>query len=282
MNSMTRPGPKPVDLHSLKSLASMFTRLFLDLRDGREGQIFRLERTATTRAQDGQVMPLKDYRAQGGLDDGQIVDQGGEVVAKIIPVRAPTGVSRKKQARFEAKTRKLLSEITSDPEFEAKRIWIDNPIYPRPDLWEQLKRASSAEEMRRVAADIARWMRRYAHIRWRHELQDHAADLFRAKHTLWNYPRSERPSSDNRRAEFLGKALAGLILGISPATAMRQLLRWSPLKPPPPPPPPIRARGPKCPHCGGAEVQGFPAGTVVRCPACDERYYTARKGRRER
>jgi hypothetical protein len=277
---MVRPGPKPANLQELKHLAAMFTRLFLYLRDGREGQIFRTERIAKTRLQDGRVIPLKQYRAQGGLDDGDIVDSGGEIVAQIVPAKARERRSPEKQAQFEAKARKTLSQITSDPEFEARRIWIAQPIFARPDLWEQLKGSSSVEEMNRVTADIARWMRSFVHSRWRRELQNHTADLFHAKETLWTYPRSDRPSSDNKRAEFFGKALAGLISGISPATATRRLLRWSPLKPAPPAPPPLRARGPNCPHCGAPEVQGFLPGTVVRCPRCDERYYIARRPRR--
>jgi hypothetical protein len=277
---MARPGPKPANLQELKHLAAMFTRLFLYLRYGRAGQIFRTKRIAKTRLQDGRVIPLKQYRAQGGLDDGNIVDSGGEIVAQIIPTRAPEGRSLEKQAQFEARARKALSQITADPEFEARRIWMAQPIFARPDLWEQLKGANSIEEMQRVTVDIARWMRSFVHPRWRRELQNHAADLFHAKENLWNYPRSDRPSSDKRRVEFFGKSLAGLILGISPATATKHLLRWSPLKPPPPPPPPIRAQGPNCPHCGAPEVQGFPPGTVVRCPGCDQRYYIARRPRR--
>jgi hypothetical protein len=277
---MVRPGPKPADVDTLKTLAGMFTRIFLHLRDGREGRIFRTERTAKTKLQDGRVIPLKDRRAQGGLDDGGIVDTGGETVAKIVPAKAPEGLSRDGQARFAAKARKLLSKITTDPAFEARRIWIDYPVFARQDLWEHLKNARSAEEMQRVAAAVARWMRgHHVHARWRRELQNHATDLFHAKETLWNYPRSDRPTSEHRRAEFFGKALAGLILGKSPATASRILSRWSPLKPPPPVPPPIRARGPNCPHCGATEVEGYPPGTVVRCPGCDQRYYIARGAR---
>jgi len=274
---MSRPGPKPASLIELKHLAGIFTHLFLYLRNGRRGKIFRTHRIAQTRLHDGQVIPLKEYRARGGLDDGEIVDTGGEVVAQIIPVKAREGASREQQAVFEAEARRLLSEITADPKFEAKRIWVDCPIFPRPDLWEKWKDACSEREMQRIAAQISRWMQPYAHVRWGRELRRHAADLFHAKENLWNYPRSVRPSSEKRRAEFFGKALAGLIRGITPATATRRLLRWSPLKPPPPAPPPLRARGPNCPHCGAAEVQGFQPGTVVRCPSCDERYYIARR-----
>jgi hypothetical protein len=259
---MTRPGPKPANLHELKQLAAMFTHVFLDLRDGREGYIFRLEQVPMAEARDGQFMRLAEIRALTG-EDGQILNAGGELLAKIVPAKT----------KDEREIRRLLSQLQGDP----RRIWIEQPVFPRRDLWEALKHADSVAEMRDVTKHIARWMRCCAHPRWRRELQSHAVDLFRAKKMLWNYPRSDRPSSDNRRAEFFGKALAGLILGVSPATAARQLSRRSPRKPPQPPPPPIRARGPDCPHCGAQEVQGFPSGTVVRCPRCDQRYYIARK-----
>src|SRR5207245_670271 len=114
----------------------IFTRLFLYLRDGRDGQIIRTGRIPTTRLQDEQVIPLEQYRAQGAPDEGEIVDSGGEIGVQIIRARVPEGLSREKQARFEAQTRKLLSEITAEPGFKARRLWIDSPIFPRRELWE--------------------------------------------------------------------------------------------------------------------------------------------------
>ena len=273
---MARPGPKPPALEELKQLAAIFTRVFLCLRDGREGQIFRMKRVPETRLQDGRVIPLRRYRVLGGRDDGNIFDSGGDVIATIVPVKA-RATGRKEQSMFEASVRKQLSTITNDPVFEAKRIWIEQPIFARPDLWEKWKNADSPEEMEQIAAEIARWIRPYTQARWRRELRLHAAELFRAKEDLWNYPRSDRPTSENRRVDFFAKAIAGLMLDISPATAMRKMLGWSPLKPLPPVQPPIRAQGPKCPYCDAPAVEGYPSGTVVRCPSCDQRYFIARK-----
>jgi len=274
---MTRPGPKPIDVPALKKFAAILTTLFLHLRDGRDGQIIRLERVPRTRLPDGRVISLKEYRAEGGLGDGEVVDHGGDVIVKIVPAKAPASQSPRRQAQFESRVRGSLSRITADPRFKAKSLWVQDPVFPRPHLWQQLKEASSAAEMKRVTVRIARWASRYAHPRWRRDLREHAVGLFEAKQNLWTYPRSDRASSDNKRVEFFGKALAALILGISPATGTRKLLRWSPLKPPSPPAPPLRARGPSCPHCGATEVQGFESGTVVRCPGCGERYYIAQR-----
>ena len=277
---MTKRGPKPADVRELRSLASMFTGLFLGLRDGRDSQILSTKSVAKTRTDHGTVVPLGKHQADTG-EDGRIVDSGGELVVGIIPATARKGLSRQRQAQFEKRARKFLSQIVGDPEFQARRVWIEPPVFARQDLWTELKDARSAVEMSRVTKKVAKWMRPYAHLRWRRALQAHAAELFRAKQELWTYPRSNRPKSDNKRAEFFGKALAGLVLGKSPATAMKSLHGWSPLKPPLPAPP-IRALGPHCPHCGIGEVEGFSAGTVVRCPGCDQRYYIVSKRRKTR
>jgi hypothetical protein len=197
-----------------------------------------------TKLPDGRVVPLKVSRAEVGFEAGQVLDGGGQLVAQIVPVKAPGALVRQKQAQFQATAQKFLSQIMADPEFEAKRVWVHPPIFPRPDLWEEFKDAQLKQDIQRVAHEIARWMRRFAHPRWSRELKKHAADLLEAKKTLWTYPGSARPSSDNKRAEFFGKALAGLVLGVSPATSARKLSHWSPLKTtltPAPPPTSTRA-----------------------------------------
>lgn len=260
---MKRRGPTPVNFNQLDRTAGMWVSIFVDLRDGRDGRIMRWERIAKTRTRDGRVIPLTEYHAQHPDDDGQLIDTGGEVLAMFAPA----------DTKHERRVRRMLSKLQDDP----RRIWIDDPVFPRKDLWERFNRAKSASEMRGVAHEVANWMRRHRiHARWRRALEDHAEALFHAKETLWTYPRSGRPSSDNKRVEFFAKALAGLILGIAPATAMRHLLGWSRLKDVPPEPPPIRALGPKCSHCGNPEEKGRP-GTLVRCPGCLKRYYIARR-----
>jgi hypothetical protein len=253
-------------------MAGMFARIFLRLRDGQDGQIFRVQRNTMVRLHDGQVVSLKDYREQGGEDFAEIVKDCGDIVARIIPVQSDNPSLPDKQSKFEAEVRRWMTTIASDDSFQRLRVWVDRPVFPRRDLWERWKNAHSAEEMQRVSAQIAGWMREDCHPRWGKELLCHSAALFHAKETLWTYPRSDRATSEKKRAEFFGKALAGLICGIAPATALKHLSRWSPFTPLPPAPPPIRARGPNCPHCGADEVKGFKPGTVVRC-ACDGRYY---------
>jgi hypothetical protein len=53
-------------------------------------------------------------------------------------------------------------------------------------------------------------------------LYSHAEDFLRAKR-LPHCPKSNRPRSDTKRIEFFAKVLAGLKLGIAPATATKRL-----------------------------------------------------------
>ncbi len=52
---------------------------------------------------------------------------------------------------------------------------------------------------------------------FRRVLCDYPAELFKAR-KLWNYPRTDRPTSDDKRIEFFAEALAGLMMEVSPAT----------------------------------------------------------------
>jgi hypothetical protein len=104
--------------------------------------------------------------------------------------------------------------------------------------WNDLKRARSTQDIRRVAQSARRWVLRFpSGVRWADKfprnllfqlpraLNVHAADLIKAKR-MPHYPRTDRPSSDDKRVEFFAKVLAGLTLGIAPATATKRLAHW--------------------------------------------------------
>lgn len=106
------------------------------------------------------------------------------------------------------------------------------PLPPQPYLWEQLKRSRSVKQMRRTTGEIYEWLLTAVPgvqnmPDFRTALCDRAGELFRAR-DLWNYPRAgkKRPTSDDKRIEFFAKALAGLMLGVSPATATKKLANW--------------------------------------------------------
>jgi hypothetical protein len=102
-----------------------------------------------------------------------------------------------------------------------RRDWkLQPPILPRPELWQLLKRARSGANIRRVAGGLRR-----SHPFLSNVLNSHAEELLRAKQ-LPNYPRSDRPRSDDKRIWFFAKVLAGLENGIAPMTATKRLAHF--------------------------------------------------------
>jgi hypothetical protein len=185
---MGQPGPKPVDVELLKTYATQWANLLLMLRNGEDGVIRK--------------------NPQGAKRS---------VLAKI-PCMGTEPRLRKE----------FLKLAQTNP-----GLIISFPIFPRPHLWEQLKEAGSIEEMRHAARGIQRWivaqgLETRMSPAFYNLLRVHAADLLAAKH-LWIYPRSiERQSSDKKRIEFFSKVLAGLMLGLAPATAAKRLSHWRP------------------------------------------------------
>lgn len=103
-----------------------------------------------------------------------------------------------------------------------------------PHLWKALKRAKSAAQVRRICRRSKDWLK----WEWKGKgfylrspsacpkaLHDHAAAFCRAKQDH-RYPVSNRPSSDDKRIEYLARVMAGLSLvqPIAPSTAV-DLLR---------------------------------------------------------
>jgi hypothetical protein len=112
-------------------------------------------------------------------------------------------------------------------------------IAAEPQLWKALKRARSAAEVRRICRQSKYWLKwefkgEINGRRWYcrvpsacpKALYDYAEEFCRAKQSE-RYPRSDdRPSSDDKRIEYLARVMAGLSLvrPIAPATAV-DLLR---------------------------------------------------------
>jgi hypothetical protein len=108
------------------------------------------------------------------------------------------------------------------------------PFSPQPHLWQQLKRARSIKRMQRTGTEIYDWLvTAVPGVRglpeFKTALCDRAVELFDAR-DLWNYPRKQRRTSDDKRIEFFAKAFAGLMLGLAPATTTKKLARWRPPK----------------------------------------------------
>jgi len=93
------------------------------------------------------------------------------------------------------------------------------PDLPKPGIWKRINAARSIGEFREVGRRLRQTSPGIASF-----LSVHAKSLLQAK-ALPNYPKSARPRSDDKRIQFFAKVLAGLELGIAPATATKRLAR---------------------------------------------------------
>jgi hypothetical protein len=118
---------------------------------------------------------------------------------------------------------------------EYERATLFFPGLPaKPQLWRQLKRPESIKQLQDTGEDIYAWLIAsvpgiHSSPQFREALCGHTAELFEVRR-LWNFPRTDRPSSDEKRIAFFAESLAGLMVGIAPATATKKLARWTPPK----------------------------------------------------
>lgn len=224
-------GPKPVDVGALRGLATQWGYILYGLRDGQSG----LLATSTWRdwqangqeqVREGTGSRILFARVHLGPDRSRILTRLVEQV--VVEAKRKTNDDPSQlQILFPLKT------TISGPApqgLEPGTILAFPPLPARPDLWQQLKIAKSTEKMQRTLSEIYGWLSthwpsvqndpRYCRV-----LCESAPKLQQAK-KLWNYPSKKRPSSDEKRIEFLAKALAGLTLERLPATATTKLCRW--------------------------------------------------------
>jgi hypothetical protein len=102
------------------------------------------------------------------------------------------------------------------------------PVYPSPEIWEQLKRARSLREAKQCFARLRQWRRRelpgLGNDDWLHEFRSNPRHFLQAKR-LPNYPR-EAETNDDKRVAFLAKVFAGLEAHLAPLTATKKLSHW--------------------------------------------------------
>jgi hypothetical protein len=121
-------------------------------------------------------------------------------------------------------------------QMQAEEWSIFRPLIPAPELWEALKAARSEKEVRRISRRIEGWMdteRRgigkwlpgFPAIKFTEVLSQYAPEFLRGKE-LPAYARTDRPSSDDKRVEFVSKVLAGARFGLAPITAAKRLSHW--------------------------------------------------------
>ncbi len=213
-------GPRPMPeekkreaLGLLNGEAQVWANLLFELRKGRDGYC-------------GVIRwgPEEKREGMGTFHRGQIL--GAEQIPKDDLAILPKGMRTRALREYQRK--------------EEGWQYIP-PISPQPETWEALKKACTVRQGRRVARDFGRWISRsrngYVIVQgrklklerskvyrnyWR-VLHDHAEEILAAKQ-LWTYPKSDW--ADDKRIEFFAKSLAGLMLGLAPATAQRRLTGW--------------------------------------------------------
>jgi len=188
-------GPKPVDVKHLQAEALQWASFLYVVRDGAPGLI---EHVKWSRLQ---------LTGSGNLA------RSGELVEApiLIPVSAAS--------------QKLPKRMT------AEKGWVVfRPVMPKPAIWEQLKKARTVPQIKGVARGIGRLQACFvSSTPWAQNPAGafrHCAEGILAAKRLPNYPRTNRPRSDDKRVEFLAKTMAGLTLGLAPITALKRLSHW--------------------------------------------------------
>jgi hypothetical protein len=100
---------------------------------------------------------------------------------------------------------------------------LDPPGHPpEPDLWKRLKRATKPQQVRTICSQSRHWLNskrsELGQLLYKH------ADQFLEAKADPAYPHSERRSSENKRIQYLARAMAGVSVGLKPATGV-DLLR---------------------------------------------------------
>jgi hypothetical protein len=188
-------GPKPVDVKHLQGEAMQWACFLYIVRDGVPGWIQR-----------GKWVR---YQPTGSA----------KWVRGRQPIEAPILIP------VSAASQRLPKRMT------AEKGWvIFRPIMPKPAIWEQLKRARTVPQIRGAARGIGRLQTAFvSSTPWGQNpagaFRHYAAGILAAKR-LPNYPKTNRPRSDDKRVEFLAKTMAGLTLGLAAITALKRLSHW--------------------------------------------------------
>jgi hypothetical protein len=100
------------------------------------------------------------------------------------------------------------------------------PIRAERRVWQRLKDASTAEEIREACRVSRYWLRPNRGGRVFVQLLADRAEMFlRAKRDP-RCPGSSRPSSEDKLLDYFAGAMAGITLRGSPITAIDQLRKW--------------------------------------------------------
>jgi len=221
---MSRPGPKPVDVTHLQGEAVQWACFFYTLRDGQPGTMQRVGQWKPA-----PIPPRSSSKWVGfASGEGTIALPAEMLYRRNKPVRPltaqplgpPIFIPVSEEARaLRGGTVKMNGED-----------WlIFPPTFPKPEVWEQLKRARTVRHIEEAVHEIGDWLSGFgSSTEWANPavaLSYFAKGLLDAKR-LPHYPRTGRDRSDDKRVVFLAKVMAGLTLGLRPITAVKRLSHW--------------------------------------------------------
>jgi len=213
-------GPKPKsegqhcqEIDLLKVAANNWAEFFYTLRDGMPGYVLKVEWEPVRK---GDCLVAAKERPLIVEGAGPSRKARRVIVAEFVPTEKSSG---------------QIPMAFRDDNWSV--VW---PVKPQRNIWERFRDAENLGEHRRAVSKIKQWWEsRFPGgdqlpvpsetvLTSREQFPLLASrSLFDAK-GLWLYPGSKtRKTSDDKRIEFFAKAMAGLIYGKAPATALRAL-----------------------------------------------------------
>lgn len=118
----------------------------------------------------------------------------------------------------------LRQELRNERHFNFKMV----PAYTKGvpaerELWARLLEAKKPSEVRSICRRPRYWLNpKWGGRPYVQALHDHAAEFLKAKNGS-RFPCSSRPSSDEKRLDYLARAMAGISCGVSGRTAVNLL-----------------------------------------------------------
>jgi len=198
----------------MKSRAHIATLLWWE---SRWRHTFEGLRVGWPRPSEGWALPdgelrLPDYR----VSKDRLFEFLRKLIIKVEHGPRPKHVTTPEEIRqWRKRSRKKLAKKQIE-------LW-DSPGHPaEPDTWERLKRATKPEQVRTICSQSRHWLNP-KRSELGQVLDKHTKQFLEAKADP-AYPRSKRGSSDEKRIQFLARAMAGISLGLSPVTGV-DLLR---------------------------------------------------------
>jgi hypothetical protein len=151
-----------------------------------------------------------DYTSTlGGIRFG--TERTQEVWPPMPKLPEPTKSESWNRASVEKYRKSLMIAKEIKIQYKRKRA-----LSPKLAVWELLTKARTLKQVRQAYEQAGYWKPRLTILR------DHPEGFLAAKRGP-RYPRSNRPTSDEKRIRYLARSMAGIHMGLSPATSITLL-----------------------------------------------------------